>query len=223
MKSSFLLLLPGLCILAGCLQPESSSNLSRVSGNPFGFQPPSTKVARPNLPAANSEIAARVDFVGKKILAANPKAGFAPVFATIGSPSVEIFHIDFTQVCVTEGLVKKCKGEEELAAILAQELGRMAIEKATRQAYANPDRPLAAMTVGNDKTFDGFDPTTWAQIGKQENDRNRLSRPNPQQSARTFLEKAGYPGSSLDGVQPLLREADRNCALERQFKGLPPQ
>ena len=50
-----------------------------------------------------------------------------------------------------------------------------------------------------------------------------LPRPDPLKLARNYLEKAGYQGTDLDTVNPLLQAAEKNVALERHFKGALPQ
>lgn len=108
MKRLILGLMPMACIVAGCVQNDGARNLAHVSGNPFDCPPASARTAKPNLPPPTTEVAAKVDLVGRKVLAGSPKSGLSPVFVTINSPSVEIFHVEFKQICVTEGLVKKC-------------------------------------------------------------------------------------------------------------------
>src|SRR5438045_3984146 len=92
----------------------------------FGLDGPGTDTAfrRPELsspppapaPAA-TEVAARVDAVGRCIAAANPQAGVdrrSLMFHTIGSPQVEVFHRGTSDIFVTEGLVRQCATDGQL-------------------------------------------------------------------------------------------------------------
>src|SRR5207237_1039878 len=96
--------------------------------------------------------AARVDIVGRRIIAANPQVGAKPMFATIGAPEPEIFHRGTSDVYVTEGLVKQCSTDGQLAAILCSELGKVVAE---REALSpprtrRPERtPPADVPIGN--------------------------------------------------------------------------
>ncbi len=62
--------------------------------------------------------------VGSQILTSNPTLGVRPVFTTIGALSEEIFHQDDKAVFITEGLVRECRTDGQLAAVLCHELGR---------------------------------------------------------------------------------------------------
>jgi hypothetical protein len=49
-----------------------------------------------------------------------------------------------------------------------------------------------------------------------------IVRPDPEVLARDYLEKAGFQRSDYDRIQPVLAEAAKNAALERQVKGVSP-
>ena len=74
--------------------------------------------------------------------------------------------------------------------------------------------------------FTGQDRTALAELAKFEKANPRsnrpLPRPDPYNLARGYLEKAGFEGD-LASVEPLVQAAERNVALERQFKGMLPQ
>src|SRR5262245_41303759 len=78
--------------------------------------------APPTLSPGSTEAAARVDTIGRGILAANPTIGAKPLFRTIGAPRPEIFHRGTEDVYVTEGLVRLCETDGQLAAVLCAEL-----------------------------------------------------------------------------------------------------
>lgn len=214
----------GLLAAAGCLTEQSSTPL--VPGNPFGnapiIQPPKQISCSP----ASEEAAKRVGFVGQKLLLANPQLGVRPLFRTIGSPDAEVFHIGTSQVCITEGLVKQCTTEGQLAAVLSVELGKMVAERealAGPQARAPERDPPITLRVGNDSggPYGAPDLTHLAELGKYEQQRRRPSAlpppPDPQALARTCLLKAGYHAADLDAAVPLLQAAAANNRLEKQL------
>src|SRR5713101_3621413 len=116
----FLLVCVPALALAGCL-PESfkgESRTERVAANPFGPSSPTppAPVRQVSYAPASPELAQRVDFIGRKIVAANPQIAMKPLFGTIGSPSPEIFHQGTNMLWVTAGMVEQCKTEAQLAA-----------------------------------------------------------------------------------------------------------
>jgi len=195
---------------------------AQVPGNPFGIPPQMTSKA--GLTPAEGDVAWRVDFVGRKLLAANPNIGLKPLFATIKSPQAEIFHQGNRIVYVTDGLVNRCKNETELAAVLASELGKMVADReASNLASGQEKLPPIATPIGNAANLSGPDQTALAELGRfeKENPRKLQVRPDPRNLAGVFLEKAGYPKTELDTVRPILQAAERNYALEKQLNANP--
>jgi hypothetical protein len=207
--------------LAGCLPPESSHS-QLVSENPFGGPPVTPPPSRAPFAQASTESAARVDALGRAILAANPQVGVKPLFRTIGTPDNEVFHHGTAEIDITEGLVKQCRTDGQLAAILCLELGKMVSERTALAAPAHraqerelPPDVRVAGDVGSDMTRE-------AELGKfYEPDRRRHAAaalpPDPQALARTYLTKSGYQPLELDGVAPLLRAAASNSKFEKQI------
>jgi hypothetical protein len=232
MSRAMRLLGPAILALGGCVPLEAfrtSSDLAQVPTDPSPASVVQT-VKRPNLNFTPAEqiIGMRVDAIGRKLLAANPQAG-VKLFAAIGAPAPEIFHADQTVVYVTEGLVRQCKSEADLAALLAMELGRMISEHeaaASRDARVAEARPPIPLPIGGSGNADSADPAYVGEMAKFEQAHPRSARnkivppPDPRLIAGTILEKAGYHKADLDAVAPILRNAERNCTLERQFKGI---
>jgi hypothetical protein len=102
----------------GCLDSFTSRSLR-----------PGHLVETPKLSDPSIQIAARVDEVGRDLLSATPFFPVDPTFHTAAVKEVFITHPDLTGVLVSEGLVRRCQSEAELAAVLAAELGQMAAEK----------------------------------------------------------------------------------------------
>jgi hypothetical protein len=212
--------LPLIC-LAGCLPPESHSQL--VNENPFGGPPVTPPPSRAPFAPASTESAARVDALGRAILAGNPQVGVKPLFRTIGTPDAEVFHRGTAEIDITEGLVRQCRTDGQLAGILCLELGKVVSE---RTALAAPipraqERELPPdLRVAGDL---GSDMTRDAELAKYYDPerRRRMAAaalpPDPQVLARTYLTKTGYEAIELDGAAPLLRAASGNSKFEKQF------
>jgi hypothetical protein len=222
-----------LVLLAGCIAEESPLQL--VDSN--SFRGPPATVGQPDAPAetprarATEETAVRVMRLGRELLDANPHIGMHPAFATVGAPHPEIFHHNSQEVWVTEGLVKSCKTEGQLAAVLALELGKMVSE---REALASPGtrapvlEPPPEVRVGND-SFGHFGPpdgvhlAELARYDKQKQARSKpLPPPDPEELAGQYLRNAGYEREELGEVQELLRNARKNFVLEKQMRNTPP-
>src|SRR5262249_46184611 len=126
---------PLCCMTLGCVFDEPKtpvvSSPTFMGGAPV---PPGLPVSRANYPAAPLESAARVDTVGMQLLAANKEIGLQPQFRTIGAPQPEIFHYGTSNVLITDGLVKQCATDGQLAAVLARELAKMVTERETLAA-----------------------------------------------------------------------------------------
>jgi hypothetical protein len=217
------MLLPVLLLPAGCVFDEAPTQM--VSDNPFGApaQKTSSKAAPTAAPPAATQVAAQVDTLGRMIIAKNSQAGVQPLFRTVGTPQLEIFHKGTTEIVISEGLVRQCKTDAELAALLCMELGRMVSE---REALAAPWRRNMERELPPDVHFpgdNGADRTQLAELGKYyEADRKRSIAtkplpPDPQVLARGYLTKAGFVATDLDAVASLLRGADSNGALQKQI------
>jgi hypothetical protein len=217
--------LAGGCLPADFLMPDDGAAV--VPTSPFGTPPPVTTTSLSNRPpATNPEFAIKVDEIGRKLVAANPSLGMKPLFSTIGTPQAEIFHRDTGAVFITEGLVRHCKTEGQLAAVLSVELGRMVAEREAlvSPATRNPERPPPmVLTMGNAGQYTGLESVQMAEMAKFDGDRHRPSKkyvpPDPQVLAAGYLEAAGFDRRELDAALPALQEAEKNFVLEKQFKG----
>ncbi|MBV9122517.1 MAG: M48 family metalloprotease, partial [Planctomycetes bacterium] len=141
----------------------------------------------------------------------------------------EIFHKGTQEVYITEGLVKQCQTDGQLAAVLCHELGKMVSE---REALAgpkvlHPDRPPPIeVPIGNDNIGGTPDLTGLAERAKFSPHPPPASPvgvslpPDPNVLARGYLAKAQFSEAELDNVQALLAAAAQNCSLERQLVGV---
>lgn len=193
-----------------------------------GMQGPVVVAARrTEFTQASLESAARVDMLGRQLLAANQQLGLKPYFVTIGGPQPELFHVDTSAIYVTEGLVKKCANEAQLAAVLCHELGRMVAvrEALTSPAVRSPERPPPhELRVGNDSggSYGAADQIHLAERLQAERERHPGSAAvplNPRTLAETYLTRAGHDPKELDAIAPLLAEAGGNRKFQRQLTG----
>ena len=195
--------------------------------NPRTALNPTGPVTRTSIRPAPAESAARVDLLGRNILAANPQIGMKPQFMVIGSPQPEIFHKKNEGLFITEALVKQCKTDGELAAVLCHELGKMVSDREVQMGPQvwNPRRlPPPEVRIGNDSpgSFNPADRTRLAELAAFEQDRRQatpppLPPPDPDLLARTYLQKAGFYEADWKAAQPHLHAAAANMTFEKQM------
>ena len=216
----------GLLLLAGCLStlPEEPPT-EQVASAPF-MEPRRPMPTKVNYAPASPETSFRVVMIKDKLLGENPKVGIKPNVAAIGSADPEIFHTGLNQIFITEGLVRQCQSEGQLAAILAYELGRMISEREATisDEIRQPERPLPIqLPIGSNGNSRDADPTNYIQLAQHEKlypkHPRKLAPPNPSLIARDVLERAGYQRTDLDAAMPILQNAERFQVLENQFKG----
>ncbi len=189
------------------------------------FRRPEPLEMMPAISAASTETATRVDAMGRRLLAANPQIGAKPMFHTVGAPHVEVFHRGTSEVFVTEGLVKQCSSDGQLAAVLCVELGKMIREREASVpsvVRTGNSQPPMDDRLGLDDHFGGTtDSANWkdaVEYDKQRKSQNkRLRLPEPTLLARDYLGKAGFDPQELQTVQPLLQEAANKMLIEKQI------
>lgn len=209
--------------LAGCL-PEGTRSLL-VPESPFGARAPIPPAPAPVAYSPAAQVnAARVDSLGRRLLAANPQMGLKPQFVTIGSPQAEIFHRGTSELDITEGLVNQCTTESQLAAVLCHEFGKMVAEREAltppraRQAMTEP--PPDVRIGDSSNSYGDVTMTALAEQAKFHPPAYRAPSgplPDPEVLARDFLTRAGYPPADLNAVAPLLKAARGNTVLEKQL------
>ena len=170
----------------------------------------------PQLPEASVATAARVDLIGRQLVSQNPFLGVEPTFHTYGRSEPEITHLDLNGVMVTEGLVQQCRTDDELAAVLALELAKMADERRAVDRLKVEQLPqladAGATSLGADPTQTG----TQAMIDNATAPRKRLADGSHTRPV-DILKGAGFDPKALDAVASLMREAERNHALSKHL------
>ncbi len=215
-----------LFLLVGCIpmqtQPETPT--AQVPSTPFADarKPMPTRV---NFAPASREASYRVLLIKDQLVAKNERIGIKPYAVAIGSADPEVFHVG-NSIYISEGLVRQCATDNQLAAVLAFEMGRMISgrEATIADEIRQPDRPLPIrLPIAGGGMASEADPLHAIELARHERANpkhaQKLLRPNPQNVARTILENAGYQRTELDGVLPLLAAAERYTTLESQFKG----
>jgi hypothetical protein len=214
------------CVPLQILDPSFlDSGTPVVPSSPFGASAPVPPATTVNYPPASTELSLHVDAIGRAILKANKDVALEPLFASLTFPQAEIFHRGTNLVYVTDSLVKQCKTDAELAAVLALELAKMVAE---REALAAPRArnpqggPPPEVLIGNAAQPGPFDAARMAELARYDKQRREAAKvlppPDPDKLAARYLEKAGYPANSLEAVQPLLQLAETNYTLEKQIK-----
>ena len=216
----------GLLLAAsGCVAEDG---LSVVSSSFFEEAPLTATPAGHLIHApASEEAGLRVVQVGGQIIASNPKLGFKPAFTTIGAPWEEIFHRGDKAVFITEGLVRACVTDGQLAAVLCHELGKIAAEQKELTITAPQGAgPSMETPVGKDYAgaFGPPDGTRAMELAVYEQKRRKaavaaLTPADPEALGRAILEKAGGTSADAEAVVPLLRRADEHLTFEKQMSG----
>jgi hypothetical protein len=191
---------------------------------------PDTFASNAKLPAgmkgapATEEAARRALSVSQKILAANTQLGLQPLIFTIGGPEPEIFHTEAGQIFLTEGLVRQCTTDGQLAAVLCQELAKITTEHdELARAAKTPDHGLPdADHPGNDYRagFGSADGLRLTELAKEDQEKRRQAAgaANPTVLARQYLRKAGYADADFDAAGPLLRTATTSEKFRQYIK-----
>jgi hypothetical protein len=218
-------------LVAGCVEEQRTRLVS-----PNGVSEPvvARSLSRTGVAPATEAAARRVVAVGAAVVVANPQLGLRPVFITTGAPQLEIFHkgtgaLGGCQVVLSEGLVRRCSGDAQLAAVICWELGKVIVEReslAGRDQRRGESRPIIEAPIDHDSSaaFGPADGTLLMEAGKREKPRRKATDPPLLPSAdllaEQYLKRAGYAATDLDQVRPLLREAEGNCILEKNWKAV---
>jgi hypothetical protein len=202
-------------ILCGCTT-DGSWSMSRMLG--WDDTP-----AHARMPKADLATAERVETIGRKIIAQNTFTGIEPLFHTIGVSDLVLFHEGPERLMISEGLVKQCRTDGEIAAVLCSELAKMAAEKkAARRVGAERDSfPEIGVPTGSGLAGGmSDDPARAAERAILDEQRKKdRAAASPALEAGDLLRGAGFDPADLDRVAPLLRQSDRGNAIKKQMSG----
>jgi hypothetical protein len=208
------ILVPVACLaLCGCLWDDLERDKPKIHNQ---------KIDTPQMTEASIESAARVDQVGRLLVGQNPFLGIEPVFQTFGLSEPEIWHPDFHGVFISEGLVKQCATDEELAAVLASELAKMVEEQKVAAGF----RKAEPMQLPPESNIPGTIASHNHDLGIQAMADQKLGQPKRgaaplekavEQKTEEILKSAGYETKLIAQVRPLLEQSKKNRALAKQF------
>src|SRR5262245_33865968 len=196
--------------------------MAGCAGGPLAGRNPFAKAERPfdaaEAPTASTKAASRVYAVGSAVVAANAAdLTEKPVFMTIGLKEPMIFHRGAGQIVISEALVDRCPTDDELAAVICWELGKVAAAHPPERRSMNdpvPAGPLARDVVGG-----SYEPDMTRLAEEARFDRRsarggrpgREVRPEPKALAESFYAKTGRNPADLARLDSLLRDAEDNA------------
>jgi Peptidase family M48 len=210
--------------VTGCLGDESGRD-------PFAFRNPfkQTNNFDPvKAPAATAKAATRVHAIGTEIVAANGKdLGIKPIFFAMGGRDPAIFHKENGMVILTEGLIERCTSDDELAAVLCHELGKMAAEHAEKapprhESDVPPAPRWPSDVVGGSNAPDQTrlaEEALYDRRGPRNNRAAREPRPDPRTLGQNIFTKAGHNSDDFARVDELVKEAEGNGEKRDVMRG----
>lgn len=217
-------------LFAGCshsslfTSDNTQTATQQVPASPFA-EPRKQAPTRVSYAPASQEASYRVVLIKDKLIGQNPQIGLKPYAIAIGSNDPEIFHKG-NDIYITEGLIRQCATDDQLAGVLAFEMGRMVAEREATVSddVRQPARPRPfEVPIGGGGYRSEADPLHHVELSRYEKQNpkpsGKLPRPDPHNVARGVLERAGYQRTDLDAVLPVLENAQRYSVLESQFKG----
>jgi hypothetical protein len=219
------------CSVCGCLSAWGPSQAPPQPPSPFLEKNPIRTPPVIHSPAT-LEMSAKVDSMTRKITAANPQIGFTPMVMAVGVQQPMLFHRGTREIFISEGVIKKCKDEGELAAVLCFEMGRMVSEREASSSLKSRsalDQPPMEFRMQPDVIGGGSgDVVRQMELARFEQSRmlnkqpldQRLPPPDPGTLAQSYLTRTGYPAEHLLNVTPLIQSA-RNSDFERQITNQP--
>ena len=206
------------CGLAGCAQFDARDPFASI--NPFG---PERRFDPGAAPVANTQAATRADAVASAVIAqCRTELPDKPVVMTIGLKEPMIFHQRSGLLVLSDGLVERCGTDDELAAVICYELGKMAAEQDKGPVRSDSDTPpaprLSADVVGG-----GYSPdmTRLAEEAKysRRSPRPREPKPDPRTLAQTFYTRSGHTADDFSRVRALVKEAEDNADRREIMRG----
>lgn len=192
------------CLLARSRQPDAGMKQSPVAGTDVG--------------PATVGMAARLNALGRTLVTASPFAGVSPNFFVMSTSEVAVAHPDAFGVFVSEGMIAKCPTDEDLAAVLALELGAMISERRNLQRLGLAD-PAAAFIAGDDTTASPIQDPTAAVVSTAVPRRDSGPAESPEQIARDLLTAAGYDVAGLVRMAPVVSAARDQVDPTRMIGG----
>ena len=176
----------------------------------------------PKQQLAQQATAERVETLGRRVVYQNTFTGIEPVFHMIGVKEPILFHRGTEELFISDGLVNKCKTEDELVAVLCSELGKMVSEKRAGVAVGRDSDPLLRGPGGKQDV--GEDVAGAQAVGVESGAAKPWTKADTDATkiAQELMRGAGYDPAMLEQVSPLVKETDKHDAIRKQLSGTAP-
>ncbi|MFQ3593869.1 MAG: hypothetical protein SNJ82_11880 [Gemmataceae bacterium] len=201
---------------AGCDSISHPTLLVPEGHTAQAFQQAYTQSGTP----ATEEAAKRTLRVAQRIYDSNTQMPVQPTIFTIGRPEKAVFHEGYgglsgSRVYITEGLINACKTDDQLAAVLCVQFGKIMAERAERSGAKEEDTGRLSIDerIGReiDRGFGPADGTRMMEIAKrQKMARERKLRADPTRCAETYLRRANYDLQALLEVSAMMLQIESN-------------
>src|SRR5262245_34206975 len=177
-----------------------------------------TPVAGASVSDATVHMAARLSNVGQTLLTASPFAGITPNFFVMSTSEVSVAHPDAFGVFVSEGMMAKCRSDDDLAAVVALELGAMITEKRNLDRLGLAD-PAAAFISGDDPAVSPIQDPNAKVVSTAKATKAYGSAAVPEEIAKELITAAGYRADALARMEPIVRRARDSVDPSRAIGG----
>lgn len=179
---------------------------------------------------ASTKAATRVHAIGATITSANSnEITNKPIFFTAGIQEPVLFSKKDGQIIISEGLVNRCASDDELAALLCAELGKIASQQQQESSRSELDLPpaprLTSDIVGSGGAPDQTRLAEEAMMNRRSTSPSmgrrgtKAPKIDPMTLTRSYMKKAGYDSEVLPKVEPWLKEAEENADKREFMKG----
>jgi hypothetical protein len=200
------------CGLAGCASFDARDPFAAL--NPFG---PDRRFDPDAAPVANTQATTRAHAVASAVIAqCRNELPDKPLISTIGVNEPMIFHQRSGNLVLSDGLVERCRTDDELAAVICFELGKMAAEQSDKGGpRGDSDTPpaprLSADVVGGGYSPDMTRLAEEAKYSRRAPHTPREPRPDPRTLALNFYTRSGHNADDFARVESLMKEAEDNA------------
>lgn len=194
-----------LFFISGCLGYRSASSFTRAAMQE-GKTPLPTTIESTSLRNAQ-----RVQELGQRILEQNTFTGLTPLFHHVNIQELLIFHRGSDELFISDGLIRRCNTEEELAAVLCRELGQMLAEKRMAKSL-NYNTSSVPETAAPPPLGEGIIAASSPDLAGNAHE-NASSQCDPIELAQELLKGAGFDPQALNKISELTRELNKHPLL----------
>jgi predicted Zn-dependent protease len=179
------------------------------------------KSNEPKVTEASVEAARRADEMAKRIIDQNTFTGLEPIVSVVSVPDSVLFHRG-SQVIISDGLIRKCKTDGELAAVLCWELGSMQAQKPAVRVIKRTTDPIPTEALPPGSADVGLVRDAELALQKRRDaERDAAENSDETKLARDLLKGAGFDPAELDRVRGMVKQSERGEAIRKQMAGAP--